>query len=327
MPRTHQTDLYRKETSTNSLLHATSSHPRHTIDAIPVGQFLRVKKICSTNEDLKFRFKELGDRFTQRGYSQRSIRKARDRASKTNRQQLLQVTQRSGTEPKVRFVTTFNSRWTEMRSVLYKFWPILLSDPTLSKVLPPYPAMAPRRAPNLRDAMVRSYLSPIQPGRVFGTKGPKWGCKPCGDCISCPNIERIGNFTDSSGKQDFKICWPISCGTKGVIYYALCPCPKIYVGMTTRELRLRVREHVRDIENAKTADNIEQLKTIPRHFRSHHACNSKMLKIRGIDHINLGMRGGDLKKCLLQRECKWIWRLQTMYPAGLNETAGYSSFL
>ncbi|XP_075705300.1 uncharacterized protein LOC142728938 isoform X3 [Rhinoderma darwinii] len=79
LPKIHKDppDLHRKETSTNSFLHATSSHPRHTIEAIPTGRLLRVKKICSTHEDLKFRTTELRKRLAQQGCSRcRNVNKA-----------------------------------------------------------------------------------------------------------------------------------------------------------------------------------------------------------------------------------------------------------
>ncbi|XP_075712988.1 uncharacterized protein LOC142749184 isoform X2 [Rhinoderma darwinii] len=98
----HKTDLYRKATSTNSLLHATSSHPRHVIEAIPTGQFLRVKKICSTSEDFKIRSKELKGRFAQRGYSHRNIRQALHRAQQTPRDQLLKTSVKNQREQKMR---------------------------------------------------------------------------------------------------------------------------------------------------------------------------------------------------------------------------------
>ncbi|CAJ0932124.1 unnamed protein product, partial [Ranitomeya imitator] len=39
-----QTDIYRKPTSTNTLLHASSAHPGHVIQAVPTGQFLRLRR-------------------------------------------------------------------------------------------------------------------------------------------------------------------------------------------------------------------------------------------------------------------------------------------
>lgn len=88
-------------------------------------------------------------------------------------------------------------------------------------------------------------------GPFFGTKGPKWGCFPCGKCVACPNIIRATHFENSDGTNTYTITQHITCQTKMVVYYATCPCTKIYVGLTTRELKVRVPEHVQDILLAK----------------------------------------------------------------------------
>ncbi|XP_044154445.1 uncharacterized protein LOC122941349 isoform X2 [Bufo gargarizans] len=41
------TDIHRKDTAVNTVLHASSAHPRATIGGIPTGQFLLLKRICS----------------------------------------------------------------------------------------------------------------------------------------------------------------------------------------------------------------------------------------------------------------------------------------
>ncbi|XP_073519484.1 uncharacterized protein [Phyllobates terribilis] len=56
----------------------------------------------------------------------------------------------------------------------------------------------------------------------------------------------------------------------GVIYCAKCPCNRIYVGLTSRELRRRTRERVLHIKAAKETDNVDELKTLPRHFKKFH---------------------------------------------------------
>ncbi|OCT86394.1 hypothetical protein XELAEV_18020076mg [Xenopus laevis] len=53
------TSVYRKETATNSLLHANSQHPKNTISGIPVGQYLRIRRLCSTIEEYKIEAKKL----------------------------------------------------------------------------------------------------------------------------------------------------------------------------------------------------------------------------------------------------------------------------
>lgn len=74
------TDVHCKETAVNSLLHASSFHPRHTIRSIPVGQFLRIHCICDTECNFEDQAVQLKSRFQQRGYR----KKAYNRAKMTN---------------------------------------------------------------------------------------------------------------------------------------------------------------------------------------------------------------------------------------------------
>lgn len=84
-----QTDLYRKKTAVNSLLHAESSHPLPLIKSIPVGQFLRAKRICSKNEDFEKQATQLTNRFRARGYHPKWIEAGYKRARGSERNQLL----------------------------------------------------------------------------------------------------------------------------------------------------------------------------------------------------------------------------------------------
>lgn len=56
-----QMQIYRNRSSINSLLHATSAHIQHAIKAVPVGQFLRMKQICSSEDRFKAQAKDLKD--------------------------------------------------------------------------------------------------------------------------------------------------------------------------------------------------------------------------------------------------------------------------
>lgn len=128
-------------------------------------------------------------------------------------------------------------------------WPILRSDPLLETYLPANPAVTARRARNLRDHLVRShYQGTTNPSEMFGSKGNKWGCTPCGKCI--PNVERATKFCDSEKKKIYKITQSNTWTTKAVIYYATYPCGNIYVGLTNRAFKICVREHVRNIITA-----------------------------------------------------------------------------
>ncbi|CAJ0924165.1 unnamed protein product [Ranitomeya imitator] len=83
-----QSDLHRKETSVNSLLHSTSAHPRHLKNSIPYGQLLRAKRICSEDTLYQKQAEDISHRFMDRGYSSRTIRRCRRRASRIDRASL-----------------------------------------------------------------------------------------------------------------------------------------------------------------------------------------------------------------------------------------------
>ncbi|CAJ0962564.1 unnamed protein product [Ranitomeya imitator] len=308
-----QTDLFRKKTAVNSVLHASSSHPKHVINAIPIGQFLRLRRVCSSFEDFKMRAEEMKKRFLDRG---------------TNN--LIFSTSKPQKEVKTRFITEYHSHWELMREILSKHWSILTSDPVLKQYVPERPCVTARRARNLKDHLTKSFYPVNDQSLLFPSLVSKpiekWGCAPCGNCVACPNIDCATSFVGSDSKP-YKITQTITCNTKAVIYHATCPCSKIYVGLTTRPLKLRVREHVRDIRAAEKGETVEHLKTLPRHFKIHHGCDPTGLRVIGIDRIITDLRGGSVSRRLAQKESRWIWTLRTLQPLGLNEALNYSSFL
>ncbi|XP_056425064.1 uncharacterized protein LOC130366758 [Hyla sarda] len=231
-------DMFRKKTPVNAYLHA-SSHPEHTLWAIPYGQYLRSKWICSTDQAFQKQAVDLSQRFLDREYRHRNIKKAYNKARNCSRSQLLQPSQH---------------------------------------YISPRPTLTARRAKNLNDMLVKSEYRSQTTKNMFGTKDPRRGCTPCGQCVACPNVERSTTFTDSSGNQTCKITYQITRSTRFVIYYAICSCPKIYIGFTTRPVKIRVREHVRDIKAVAAVTNLEDLKPGPRHFQLQHDCDPSSFK-------------------------------------------------
>ncbi|CAJ0920503.1 unnamed protein product [Ranitomeya imitator] len=111
-------DVYRKPTSTNLLLHASSSHPRHMIQSVPVGQFLRLRRICSSDTDFERQAEDLKKRFLERGYSRRVLKRAYNRARHSHRNDLLYKPTNVSRQPdnQSRFITNFNCHSTSIRS-------------------------------------------------------------------------------------------------------------------------------------------------------------------------------------------------------------------
>ncbi|KAM4033170.1 uncharacterized protein ACNLHF_020169 isoform 1-T3 [Anomaloglossus baeobatrachus] len=313
----------------NSLLDAKSSHPFQVINSIPTGQFLRARRVCSSDSSFENQSFDLRRRFRARHYSSQSIQKGYERAKRTPRAELLKVKDKT-TDDTLRLITPYHAQWREMSAIITKYWPILMPDHDLAPILTLKPAITPRRSRTLRDLIVRSHYTPHSISNPFTTLGPRCGSFSCGYCGACPQMDRAFQFWDSSRSKTYKILQFINCRSMNVVYWASCPYGLIYVGLTTRALRVRVLEHLRDIKNAAKAqrpDEIAQLKNIPRHFRERHGCNWRQLKFRGIDRVNLGIRGGDITNVLHKKEALWITILDTIKPRGLNDAVSFKPFL
>ena len=62
------TSTHYKETDTHSFLNYTSSHPANCKNSIPYSQFLRLRRICSEENDFENKSKEMASFIRSRGY-------------------------------------------------------------------------------------------------------------------------------------------------------------------------------------------------------------------------------------------------------------------
>ena len=64
------TDLFCKPTDTRQYLHKTYCHLWHTKKAIPYSQALRLRRICSEDNQLDARLRDLAGRLEDRGHDE-----------------------------------------------------------------------------------------------------------------------------------------------------------------------------------------------------------------------------------------------------------------
>ncbi|XP_056397985.1 uncharacterized protein LOC130293388 [Hyla sarda] len=155
------------------------------ISNISTGQFLRMCRICSGANQFEDLAIDLHQRFKEKGYRERDILKAYTRAKETSRDLLL-------TQQKKR------KQDNQM-------------DPILSQYLTEKPSITYRRSKTLKDMLVHSHHKGPNINKIFSLKGLKWGCKPCGGCVACANVERTEEFWDSSRQKKYRITRSITC--------------------------------------------------------------------------------------------------------------------
>ncbi|OCT78766.1 hypothetical protein XELAEV_18029856mg [Xenopus laevis] len=226
------TKTYRKSTATNTLLYAESHHPESLIKGIPIGQFLRIRRNCTFDDDFENQAVDLAQRLKNHGYDSNSIKRGYLRAKEKTRSALIY-------KPKNRDENT--------------------------EAVGPFPRMTARRAPSLRDRLTNShFVNSKQENAINWLPKCVKGMYKCGHCKCCKFIHKCSEFSHLQKNKNYTIHSFINCKTTAVVYLIECDCPLRYIGKTKRSLGTRLLEHVGDIRRKS------QKSTVAKHFNTIH---------------------------------------------------------
>ena len=84
-----QTTIYRKQTDRQNYLHARSEHPKLLKDSMPYSQALRIKRICSSQQEFLSHTAKMINQFQKRGHDRSLIEQQINKANLQERKQLL----------------------------------------------------------------------------------------------------------------------------------------------------------------------------------------------------------------------------------------------
>ncbi|OCU00186.1 hypothetical protein XELAEV_18005959mg [Xenopus laevis] len=119
-------------------------------------------------------------------------------------------------------------------------------------------------------------------------------------------------FKSNQTNKEHKIDQLITSDTTNVVYLLECPCKKQNVVRTTRKLRVRLGEHIRNIKKG---------------FKSHSVSDPSGLKVIGISHKTRNWRGGNKVQIIFQEETRWKISLKMLQPHGLNIELDINCFI
>ena len=301
---TIHTDLYTKPTDTHQCLSPESCHPKHCTTSIPYSQSLRIRRICSHDEDYTKRIKELKEHLKGRGYRDTTVDTQIRLATQTSREEALLPHPRRPALERIPLVVTYRPGLTKLSNIVRKHLPILHISEKLRKAIPNPPLVAYRRPPNLRDLLVRAEVKPPTPP----TPGDN---APCGSrqCKACQLIKRTNTFTSNTTGRRYIIRNKFICKTKNIIYMISCDrCNMQYVGETENALHIRMNGHRSDITTKKLD------KPVAAHFNqpNHSYEDLRVIVIEKIEDRNNSRKRRKL------RERYRIFELRTLMPEGLN---------
>ena len=279
-PTSHQLDVkvFFKQTDTHALLHMDSYHPKHTFPGVVKSQLLRFHRICTRHGDFLDATHTLFKVLVKRGYSRHLLRKALNT--------FRDVRPRSDTLG-IPLVTTFSRRSRRLNLRLKNNLRAHLTDSgTLenASLISAY-----RKNRSLGQFLVRSGLKPINPT----PRRAPIHFQPLHQ-VRCPALDSTLRLA------------PLPPSTYNAVYMITCDvCSLHYVGETATSLQTRLTQHLFRINNNQRLDT----HLIP-HFIRH---GVDALRMCGLDH-QPAWTNRQRHAC----EKKWIWRLSSSFPGGLN---------
>ena len=294
------TSVYYKTTSAHSYLNYNSSHHHNTKSSIPYSQFLRLRRLCSDDEDFLAQASRMCDFFTARLYPPAVIRSALQRAKQVPREAALLQTPPKQTERPVVSVL-YHPHNLPVCRILKSNWHLLTDSLTVGDTFRDLPLVAFKRDLNLRDILVRSSLkqkaTPLtKPAGTF----------PCGlpNCKTCPHV--CSDTVVQGPKNRMKITKQFTCQSRNLIYTISCQsCGQLYIGETGRTLCIRFTEHLADIRHGRD-------KPVAKHFRTaNHSLHD--VKVKAIWQIF----GNTLDRKNI--ESHFIKQIGTTSPLGMNK--------
>ena len=305
------TTLYSKPTDSHMYLHYTSSHPLHCKTSLPYSQFLRIRRICTRQEDFEVNARKMVKYFLDRGYPQELITSSLAKAQNQDRSELLTPKNTDLSQPtkndSLFAISTYHPSFDGLKTTINTHWDYLTRNMTTRSIHTQRKIFGYRRPKNLRDILVQAKMKPI---RAVTRTTPK--CNRA-QCRYCKTLDVTGKITDPFSKRSYITRYNVTCLSQNLVYAIQCTrCSHIYVGQTKRQLKKRLYEHFRDIETANTNKSLGQ------HF-------SKANNHRGIIDVKSyvldfsTMKPHNRFRSYRERlEKKWQYKLHSHFPRGLN---------
>lgn len=196
--------------------------------SLPISQFNRIRRICSTEQTYTQQSTDLVNRFRERGYNEDWIQSAVRRFG--NESQETSLNKKS-----IVCTVQYSPICSDIKKIINKHWYIFKSDPPLSDIFEKTPRFVYKLYPNTGDHLVRADVSlPERPTHFLSISSGNYSG---GRCAQCNFTIKTNVFSHPHSGREFKIKGVITCTTKNVIYMIKCPCGLAYIGKTQRALK------------------------------------------------------------------------------------------
>ena len=230
-----KTTLYSKETDAHLYLRKSSCHPPSCTKGVVKGELLRVRRICTLEDDFKKSAQKIMGYFSDRGFKKEEMLATYNEVLGMERNSVLEYKNKEKND-RVPFVLTFHPRLRSLGSVLKRHFHLLQTNDRLRKSFLEPPMVAFRRLKNLKDHLVHSGANKGEREDQDVTK-----CKAA-RCKCCNHLQEKSKF-DIRGKQH-EVRYGGTCKSTNLIYGVRCSkCNLWYFGETCMKLHERLNQH------------------------------------------------------------------------------------
>ena len=206
-------------------------------------------------------------------------------------------------------VVTHNPANPPINEIVRKNWTLVEKSKTTRFLTDANLIFGTRRNKNLSDQLVRASTKTTQTNLIPPI------CNRTKSCRYCPKINKSGTLISTTNGRKYQSMKKVTCQSSNLIYVITCKtCGTQYVGQTKNRLLTRFQGHVYDI--TQNNDTI-----VARHFNSCPSVNPLLydgVEIIVISFIPSHPDSRDAKQHRDREEKRWMHRLQSITPLGLN---------
>ena len=218
-----------------------------------------------------------------------------------DRNELLRDRIRKSKDQQTKLVSTCNPKICAIPSILKNNSHLISSDPKLSKIFKQKLTVTYRRNKSLSDHLLKNDISNQQLHS---------NVTPCGKRRLCPQMNTAKLITNDKLKITGKIKGTGNCKEREIIYAAQYSKHNVlYIGYTGEQLSERFSKHRYDVKNRPYNSELQNIFT-------------KVMISN--DDLNVTISQNNIKTAAARR-ChvdKWICKLKTLVPHGLNTETG-----
>ena len=306
------TTVYSKPTDGHLYLHHDSCHPKSTKLAVEKGVALRLKRICSSEDEFTKKSKDYQAFLVTRGHDPVNVIDNFEKVKNLNRNEARKRQGKQEEEKKHRFFTEYNPRCPNISEIIKKHEDFIRNHEFLDKLFPPKCfQVVNRRGKNLKELISRADPYSVR------TVNNDCAYVKCGVCDSCKNFvsgnSKIKTF--ATGRV-YQVRRNLDCNTPNVVYVAECiKCSEQGVGSTVK-WKPRLRNYKAHIKAKKKTCRIVK------HFMEkcfETGSPFKFLRFHIIDCVDNveGLPQERIDELLLEKEKMWIRNLVTAHK-GMN---------